>query len=146
MCGYVAQLIRFPPINSKSGTVNDPSNYLKSQIGKGSNIVLLLRQLPPISIYTALHLSIIIHSIHLHGFTRLRRQDSSFIADGVSQSRSVVRGVRVSSHEAVGLINTANGEDETLLSYNISRDETHELMITVSLCMSNKSCFDLTRP
>ena len=48
MCGYVAQLICFPPINSKSGTVNDPSNYLKSQIGKGSNIVLLLRQLPPI--------------------------------------------------------------------------------------------------
>lgn len=146
MCGYVAQLICFPPINSKSGTVNDPSNYLKSQIGKGSNIVPLLRQLPPISIYTTLHHSIIIHAIHLHGFTRLRRQDSSFIADGVSQSRSVVRGVRVSSHEAVGLINTANGEDETLLSYNISRDETHELMITVSLCMSNKSCFDLTRP
>ena len=66
LCGYVAQLICFPPINAKSGIVNDPSNYLKSQKGKGSDIVLLLRQLPPISIYTTLLPSLFIYSIHLH--------------------------------------------------------------------------------
>ena len=131
VCGYVAQLICCPPINVQSGRVNDPSNYLKSQIGKGSNIVLLLRQHAPISIYTTLSLSIFIHFIHLHGITRTRRQESSFIADGLSQRRSVVRGVRVSSHEAVCLINTPNSGDEILLSYNTLRDEVHDHCISL---------------
>ena len=119
---------------------------LKSQIGKGTDIVTprrQSRQYPSTRLFSFL---IIIHFIHLHEITPLRQQDSSFIADGVSESRSVVRGVRVSSHEAVGLSNTANVEDEALLSYIISRVETHEFMITVSLCMFNKSCFDLTMP
>ena len=101
---------------------------LKSQIGKGSDIVcssfyVNSRQYLSTRLFT---FSIIIHSIHLYGITPFSRQDSSLIADGVSQSRSVVRGVRVSSHEAVGLINTANSEDETLLSYNVYQEETHD--------------------
>ena len=107
LCGYVAQLISSPPINNDFGHSHDPSNYLNSQIGKGKGYCTPATSTPTIiSLHdsSTFYLSIFIHSIHLHGITRLRRQDSSFIADAVCQRRSVVSGVRVSSHEAVGLI------------------------------------------
>ena len=145
LCGAV---IRLPPINAESGRVNDPSNYLKETDTEGEQYCCysLLPRLPPTSSTSLSFFLIFIHFILLHGFTPLIRRNSSFIADGVSETRSVVRGVRVSSHEAVGLSTTANVQDETPFSYNISRDEIYEFMITVSLCASNKSCFDLTMP
>ena len=145
LCGAV---ICLPPINTEPGGVNDPSNYLKEPDTEGEAILLLLllSQLPPTSSTPLSFFLIFIHFIHLIGITPLGRKDSSCIADGVSETRSVIRGVRVSSHEAVGLSNTANVQDETPFSYNISRDEIYEFMITVLLCTSNKRCFDLTMP
>lgn len=145
LCGAV---ICLPPINAESGRVNDPSNYLKEPDTEGEQYCChsLLPQIPPTSSSPLSFFLTVIHFIHFIGITPLSRKDSSCIADGVSETRSVVRGVRVSSHEAVGLSNTANVQDETPFSYNISRDEIYEFMITVSLCTSNRRCFDLTMP
>ena len=63
MCGSVAQLICFPPINSKSGTVNDPSNYLKEPDREGKQYCSPSTSTPP-NIY--LHNSSPLHRHLLH--------------------------------------------------------------------------------
>ena len=129
---------------------HDPSNYLNGQIGKGRVIVLLLRQFTPPSLYTlydSLYLFIFIHSIHLYGITRLRRQDDSFIADAVCQRRSVVSGVPCFITRGAWSAQTRPTEKtKHYIPPATTTSLSTNLMITVSLSMSNKSCFEPVMP